>query len=206
MGFRNTAGATKHQAMALMSTADLSVFYHCKFDAYQDTLYPHSNRQFYRECNIYGTVDFIFGKLSSCFPELHSDTNKTKTKKQNMDAGALNKVIRETGLRELRQLEQDLVFGDAGTKEVIQFLRTKQDTAGENKLRLMMIYASVYPENFEGDKAAKLMQFLREIQKDLVDFCLEKLRFQGSENYGIWNRSMKIALLGKRKYGFVTET
>lgn len=33
-----------------------------------------------------------------------------------------------------------------------------QDTAPENKLRLLMIYASVYPEKFEGDKATKLMQ------------------------------------------------
>lgn len=41
-------------------------------------------------------------------------------------AGKINKIIREMGLRELGQLEQDLVFGDAGAKEVINFLRTKQ--------------------------------------------------------------------------------
>lgn len=41
-------------------------------------------------------------------------------------AGKINKIIREQELREIGQLEQDLVFGDAGTKELIQFLRTKQ--------------------------------------------------------------------------------
>ncbi|EOX96216.1 Secretory 1A [Theobroma cacao] len=82
-------------------------------------------------------------------------------------AGTINKHIREMGLRELGQLEQDLVFGDAGAKDVISFLRTKQDASPENKLRLLMIYASVYPEKFEGDKASKLMQLAKLSPEDM---------------------------------------
>ncbi|XAR49829.1 Pectinesterase [Bertholletia excelsa] len=67
MGFKNTAGAEKHQAVALRSGSDLSVFYRCSFHAYQDTLYAHSNRQFYRDCDITGTVDFIFGNAAVVF-------------------------------------------------------------------------------------------------------------------------------------------
>ncbi|KAL1350695.1 pectinesterase-like [Arachis hypogaea] len=69
MTFRNTAGGINHQAVALRSGADLSAFYSCSFEGYQDTLYTHSMRQFYRNCDIYGTVDFIFGNAAVVFQD-----------------------------------------------------------------------------------------------------------------------------------------
>lgn len=58
--FENTAGPAANQAIALLSVVD-SIFYRCKFVGYQDTLLAHEGVQFYRECEIYGTIDFIFG-------------------------------------------------------------------------------------------------------------------------------------------------
>nr|XP_010318377.2 uncharacterized protein LOC104646503 [Solanum lycopersicum] len=39
---------------------------------------------------------------------------------------------------------------------------------------------------------------------DSSSAVLVPIKLVGSENYGIWSRAMRIALLGKRKYGFVT--
>ncbi|KAL8099731.1 hypothetical protein AgCh_032115 [Apium graveolens] len=83
MGFRNTAGAIKHQAVALMSNSDRSIFHRCRFDAFQDTLYAHANRQFYRECDIYGTVDFIFGNSAVILQNCNIAPRTPMTGQQN---------------------------------------------------------------------------------------------------------------------------
>lgn len=59
--FQNTAGPDKQQAVALLVESDNSAFYRCKIAAYQDTLYAKHGKQFFRDCEISGTVDIIFG-------------------------------------------------------------------------------------------------------------------------------------------------
>ncbi|KAL7598517.1 hypothetical protein Lser_V15G21702 [Lactuca serriola] len=72
-------------------------------------------------------------------------------------AGKINGIIRKMGLRDVGQLEQDIVFGDAGTKDIIKFLK-EQDAIDEQKIRLLMIYVATHPKEFETNKLAKILE------------------------------------------------
>ncbi|KAL2898318.1 putative pectinesterase/pectinesterase inhibitor 32 [Bienertia sinuspersici] len=65
--FENDAGGRSGQAVAVLCDANHTIFYKCKFLAYQDTLYAKHGTQYYRECDIYGTVDFVFGFATAVF-------------------------------------------------------------------------------------------------------------------------------------------
>ena len=59
--FRNTIGPSGLQAVAFRSISPHTLMIDCSFEGYQNTLYYHAHDQFYKNCSIYGTVDFIFG-------------------------------------------------------------------------------------------------------------------------------------------------
>ncbi|XP_027360891.1 pectinesterase-like [Abrus precatorius] len=82
--FQNTAGPQKHQAVALRVGADRSVINRCRIDAYQDTLYAHSNRQFYRDSFITGTIDFIFGNAAVVLQKCKLVARKPMANQKNM--------------------------------------------------------------------------------------------------------------------------
>ncbi|KAL1329424.1 pectinesterase [Arachis ipaensis] len=82
--FQNTAGAAKHQAVALRVGGDLSAFYNCDILAYQDTLYVHNNRQFFVNCLVVGTVDFIFGNSAAVFQNCDIHARRPDPGQKNM--------------------------------------------------------------------------------------------------------------------------
>jgi pectinesterase len=66
--FENSSGPVG-QAVAVRIDGDRVSFTNCRFLGFQDTLYPHGekSRQYYKNCYIEGTTDFIFGWSTAVF-------------------------------------------------------------------------------------------------------------------------------------------
>jgi len=81
--FRNDAGFTAGQAVAVESDGDRAIFANCRFIGNQDVLLTNGerSRQYYNNCYIEGTTDFIFGSATVWFEgcTIHSKKNSHVT-------------------------------------------------------------------------------------------------------------------------------
>jgi uncharacterized repeat protein (TIGR02543 family) len=67
--YYNSPGINDKQGVALVSEADMAIYYRVSFYGVQDTLYAKQGRQWYLETYIEGAVDFIFGNTGPVFIE-----------------------------------------------------------------------------------------------------------------------------------------
>lgn len=98
----NSAGPMG-QAVALHVEADRSIFKNCRFLGNQDTIYAagEGSRQYFEDCYIEGTTDFIFGGATAVFENctIHSKSNSYITAAstpKNIDYGFVIKNSRLT--------------------------------------------------------------------------------------------------------------
>ena len=81
--FQNNAGFTAGQAVAVESDGDKAHFLNCRFIGNQDVLFFNNekSRQFFANCYIEGTTDFIFGSATAWFDscEIYSKKNSHVT-------------------------------------------------------------------------------------------------------------------------------
>jgi pectinesterase len=67
--FENNAGFNAGQAVAVFAHGDRLAFYNCRFLGFQDVLFCSGpgSKQYYKDCYIEGTTDFIFGPATAVF-------------------------------------------------------------------------------------------------------------------------------------------
>lgn len=76
--FRNDAGFTAGQAVALEVQGDRAIFKNCRIIGNQDILFLNSEKshQYYQNCYIEGTTDYIFGAATAWFEQCHIHSKK----------------------------------------------------------------------------------------------------------------------------------
>lgn len=92
-------------------------------------------------------------------------------------ASRLNALIDGNQLTELGKLEQDLVYGDATSKEVIAFLTTNQAIPALDKVRLLMCYSATHLEKLDSTRQAQWQKVARLTPGDMA--CVTNLEYLG---------------------------
>lgn len=89
--FENNAGFTAGQAVALRVEGNRASFFNCRMIGFQDVLFLSGSgvKQFFKDCYIEGTTDFIFGAATAVFVNCHIHSKKNS----HVTAASTNSII-----------------------------------------------------------------------------------------------------------------
>ena len=82
-------------------------------------------------------------------------------------ATKLNTMAKQMGLHEIGKLEQDLVYGNATSKEVIKLLGARSHMKEEDKVRLLMTYVATHPEKLDNNRRMQWMKLAKLSAEDM---------------------------------------
>jgi pectinesterase len=91
ISFSNQAGFNAGQAVALRVEGNRASFINCRMLGFQDVLFLSGNgvKQYFKDCYIEGTTDFIFGASTALFENCHIHSKKNS----HVTAAATNSII-----------------------------------------------------------------------------------------------------------------
>jgi pectinesterase len=91
ISFRNDAGFTAGQAVAVRVEGNRASFRKCSFTGFQDVLFLSGSgvKHYFRDCYIEGTTDFIFGAATAVFANCHIHSKKNS----HVTAASTNSII-----------------------------------------------------------------------------------------------------------------
>lgn len=190
--FENSAGPVG-QAVAVRVDGDRVKFENCRFLGHQDTLYPHGerSRQYYKNCYIEGTVDFIFGWSTAYFEgcEIFCKSAGYVTAASTLEGAAYGFVFKDCKIsgsaepgtvylgRPWRPFAQT-VYLNCEMSEVIR--PEGWDPWGKEENKKTAFYAE-YGSKGKGGKATKRVAWSHQLDKDaLQKYSLESV-------FGDWN-------------------
>ena len=89
--FENNAGFFAGQAVALRIEGNRNSFFNCKMVGNQDVLFLSGSgvKQYFKDCYIEGTTDFIFGASTAVFKDCHIHSKKNS----HVTAASTNSII-----------------------------------------------------------------------------------------------------------------
>ncbi|MBQ3766216.1 MAG: pectin esterase [Bacteroidales bacterium] len=207
--FENTAGEGKEigQAVAVFTDGDFLFFRRCRFIGNQDTLYTYGRfgkeggikRNYFLDCYIEGTTDFIFGPSIAYFENchIHSKKNSYVTAASTLPGQKYGYVFRNCRLTAAPGIDKCYLGRPWGAYAKTVFIDCELgshivpdgwhdwEKAGKPDTKKNSYYAE-YGSTGPGAKGPRVKWAHTLKPKDLKDYTFEKVMYQPQDGI-VWN-------------------